>query len=68
MSFLLRHKKCEFASDGAALACYFSLAVFGSTADSQISDIIFLNPNFTMFSSKINVQIMILKEFSFLDI
>ena len=37
-------------------------------SDSQISDVIFLNPSFTTFSSKINVQIMILKEFSFLNV
>ena len=33
-----------------------------------MSDVIFLNPNFTTFSSKINVQIMIVKEISFLDV
>ena len=61
----------ESTSYGAMLACYFSQAVFGSmvpTSDSQISDVIFLNPNFTTFSSKINVQITILKEFSFHDV
>ena len=36
--------------------------------DSQISEVIFLNPNFTTFSSKKNVKIMILKEFLFLDV
>ena len=32
-------------------------------SDSQISEVIILNPSFTTVSNKINVQIIILKEF-----
>ena len=46
------------------LGFYFSLAVLVTNSDSQISEVIALNPSF-MFSSKINVRDSILKEFSF---
>ena len=34
-------------------------------SDSQISEVIALNPSFTMFSSKINIQDLILKDILF---
>ena len=37
-------------------------------SDSQISEVIIPIPSFTTFSSKMNVQTIILKEFSFLDV
>ena len=67
----LQHRNCESISDGATLACYFSLASLVQlvpTSNSQISDVIFLNPNFTTNSSEINVQIMMLKDLQFLSV
>ena len=55
------------ASGDAPLACYFSLAVFGSTVD----EFGFTNVRSCFcnsFSNKINVRIMIIKGFSFLDV
>ena len=39
-----------------------------TNADSQISEVMFLNPSFMTFLSKLKVQIMISKEFSLLDV
>ena len=39
-----------------------------TNSDLQISEVIALNPSFTMFSSKINVRDLILKEFPFVYI
>ena len=35
-----------------------------TNSNSQISEVIGLNPRFSMFSSKISVRVLILKEFS----
>ena len=41
------------------------IGCFGLSSDWQISEVVTLNPSFTMFSSKINFRDWILKEFSF---
>ena len=66
--YLQQHQNCLVASDSATLGFYFSFAVLVqlvTISDSQISDVITLNPSFTMFASKKNVQDSILKDFSF---
>ena len=64
MSFLLHHQNCESTSDGVmqlAIFHWLFLVPLVPNSDSQISEVIILNPNFATVSSKINVQIMILK-------
>ena len=66
--YLLQHQNCLATSNHATLGFYFSLGVLGSLvtdSDSQISEVIALNPSFTMFSIKINVRDLNLREFSF---
>ena len=55
---LLQHPNCLATSDRATLHFHLSLAVSGTIGDKfelKMSEVIALNPSFSMFSSKISV-------------
>ena len=53
--YLLQHQNCLTSSDHATLGFYFSFAVLFqlmTNSNSQISEVIALNPSFMMFQAR----------------